>query len=330
LSKKKVHFIVGPHRSGTTFLQTLLGCMPGVATGVETHFFCRIRPYLLEIEEKNGILSFSDIRIAIEKIMFKDEKKLENVETVEAGWRKNGWGGLFFSLISTTFFSSSNQVSPKYIEKTPGHLNHIEEINNEFPDSKFVVIYRDPRAITTSMFKFVPEMNKKQRMGWLKKELGYVNYCFRAIKDILYSKSGNFFIVKYEELKEKQSKILRDVCDFLEITYTEPEKKVYQEVLKHITLESEIHKSRNRSFQLNNENLLKREKLSLAEILYMELGLNPSIKDFGYQHKIPLFFLPRRVIRYLVYLWNKKIKTWDPFPKAETLLDKYIPWSPDR
>ena len=66
MKAKKIHFIVGPHRSGTTFLQTLLGCMPDVATGLETHFFCRVRPYLLEIKKKKGYLSFSDIRIAIE------------------------------------------------------------------------------------------------------------------------------------------------------------------------------------------------------------------------------------------------------------------------
>ena len=53
-----------------------MGCMPEVATGLETHFFCRIRPYLLEIKRKKGILSFSDVRIAIEKIMFKEEKQL--------------------------------------------------------------------------------------------------------------------------------------------------------------------------------------------------------------------------------------------------------------
>ena len=138
LKEKKIYFIVGPHRSGTTFLQTLLGCMAGVATGPETHFFCRIKPYLMEIKKQKDIISTSDIFTAIENIMLKQERKLSDVKAIENGWKEGGWAGLFFSLISSTFFSVSSSTSPVYIEKTPGHLMYISEISREIPKAKFV------------------------------------------------------------------------------------------------------------------------------------------------------------------------------------------------
>jgi len=66
-----IHFIVGPHRSGTTYLQTLLGCMPKISTGVETHFYCRIRPYLENLSElRRGPVDFDDLKTAVTQIMF--------------------------------------------------------------------------------------------------------------------------------------------------------------------------------------------------------------------------------------------------------------------
>jgi hypothetical protein len=329
LKRKKTYFIVGPHRSGTTFLQTLLGCMPEVATGPETHFFCRIKPYLMEIQEQKSIISTSDIFTAIENIMFKQERKLSDVKAIENGWKEGGWTGLFFSLISSTFFSVSSPTSPVYIEKTPGHLMHISEISREIPKAKFVVMYRDPRSIATSMFKFVPGLNKQKRMGWLRTEMGYIHSCFGAIKELIDTKNERVFLVQYENLMAKQNQLLKKVCQFLNISFREPDEKTYQQVLKSITLNSEIHKAGNRAFRLGNTDSRPKVKLSFAEKLYLELCLYPHMKQFGYRSRFLLFLLPHRVTRYLVYLWNKKVPPWNPFPEKKTLLDKYIPWSPE-
>lgn len=100
----------------------------------------------------------------------------------------------------------------RWIEKTPYHIYYIERIKQFYPDAKFIINYRDPRAVVAS---------------WLKKDsnktlLGVTQTWNRVANEIQYIKErnlANVYFMKYEALISDPEKILREICEFLEIEY---------------------------------------------------------------------------------------------------------------
>jgi hypothetical protein len=330
MDKENIHFIVGPHRSGTTYLQTLLGCMPCVGTGVETHFFCRIRPYLQKLAEiESRKLCFADIRQAIEKIMFQYNEVIADWDDLNKAWELNGWNGLFYSLISAFYVSNNGDPIKTWIEKTPEHLKWINEIHHRFPSSKFVIIFRDPRAVAVSLLKYIRDITRFQRLGYLKNEWVYLTNRFQEIQFYFNLKASYIFLVRYEELASRPYEVLPDICRFLDITYSKPDESTYLKCVSNITLNSEVHKSANKSFRLSYNPIPWDSDLSFLERAYLDISFRHILQYFGYPPKYSGTVLPDNIVQILVNLWNKWLKEWHPHVKPKkSIIEKYIPWSP--
>ena len=329
MDKEDIHFIVGPHRSGTTYLQTLLGCMPRVGTGVETHFFCRIRPYLQELAEiESRKLCFADIRQAIEQIMFQNNEANADWNDLRMAWEIEGWKGLFHALITAFYVSSSGEPVKAWIEKTPEHLNWINEIHHEFPASKFVIVFRDPRAIAVSLLKYIRDITPIQRLRYLKNECVYLTNRFREIRFYLNLKASYIFFVRYENLASRPFAVLPDICRFLSITYSKPDKNTYHQCVSNIKFNSEVHKSANITFRRSYNPVPWDRDLSLMERVYLDISLRNILGFFGYPPKYSGHVLPDRIVPILIILWNKCVKEWRPHKEPKSIIEKYIPWSP--
>jgi hypothetical protein len=131
LASKKLVFIVGCARSGTTWLQKVLSQSPYVATGPETHLFSS---YLRSLEDtwhkRKGT------RVGLSHLMTEDE-------LVE--WMRG------FSELCLGRIADARAGAKIVVEKTPKHGEYAAKILRLFPAAFFIHIIRDPRAVVPSL-----------------------------------------------------------------------------------------------------------------------------------------------------------------------------------
>ena len=131
LTKKRLVFLVGAPRSGTTWLQLMLASSDQVATVNETHLFSL---YLVSQFES-----------------------WERLRGREIGLRHLMTEAEFIALIrhfadcviSRIIATKPNAVI--VLEKTPHHVLHWRNILKIYPDAYFIVLTRDPRAVVASL-----------------------------------------------------------------------------------------------------------------------------------------------------------------------------------
>lgn len=126
-----VMFVVGCPRSGTTWLQLLLGCHPAVSTVNETHLFSQFLGPSLETWDS---LAGSDRDIGLGTVF----TRREFVDRLRC-------------LAREVMARIARDDTRLIVEKTPGHAVWGEEILQVFPNALFVHLVRDPRDVVASM-----------------------------------------------------------------------------------------------------------------------------------------------------------------------------------
>jgi hypothetical protein len=154
-------FVVGAARSGTTWVQCLIGAMEGFYSCPETHFFDELLPrnrirggyqlhrpryrswprlvdkgHLLEILEKadRGFLRISNIT--------------RRALLADASNGKLDVRTLLERLIVES--AAPGSKGRRWIEKTPTHASYLAEIFGFFPDAQVVCVLRGPEAVFES------------------------------------------------------------------------------------------------------------------------------------------------------------------------------------
>ena len=126
-------FLVGPPRSGTTWIQRLLQAHPAVCGGEESHFFAHV----------GGMLAASDTWSAIPDRPIGPLTYISRTG-LEAALR-DLWDRVFADL-----YARSPEAAV-HLEKTPSHCFALREIVRLFPEAKIVFLVRDSRAVAASL-----------------------------------------------------------------------------------------------------------------------------------------------------------------------------------
>ncbi len=204
-----VVFIVGAGRSGTTWLQLMLGAHPLVATGQESQLF---NNYLRTLYEqwnrelqypetdklrKHGITSFIDESRFVELIRSFAISIFDNVLTAKPG---------------ATIF----------LEKSPNNSFNIDLIFKCFPDARFIHMIRDGRDVVTSMLaaksswgrQWAPDYGFDAASEWV-----------QAVSESqrLQHMSDRYIEVRYEDLLASGVRELGRLYDFLDLNCSESE-----------------------------------------------------------------------------------------------------------
>jgi hypothetical protein len=135
----KTVFLVGCPRSGTTWLQIILGSHPGIATVRETHLFDR---YLSDIyaryENEAQKLGKDGLRILL------GEDKLDRL--------CRGFADGVLAEIAAT-----KPGCRVVLEKTASQIWSTQLMQRLYPEAYFLHIVRDPRAVAASMLAYARE-----------------------------------------------------------------------------------------------------------------------------------------------------------------------------
>lgn len=102
------------------------------------------------------------------------------------------------------------------IEKTPKHIHFVKEIKNRYQDVSFIFMVRDPRDIVASVFKRAEEDFD-----------GSINRVYQDLYSVrLYKHLG--LVVRYEDLINDFNKTMLNVCNHINIEYTDDFKDFYK------------------------------------------------------------------------------------------------------
>ena len=221
-------FIGGAARTGTTWLSNIIsrhskvaGILRPSSIGMyglnESAFFSHVAGMFGNLENDNNLIQFIEVftnsdyfaASGLDKEIFYREKTRTYQD--------------FFRLLMDRF--AEKEGAALWLEKTPAHSFHFEEIIGYYDDAKIIAMKRGPIDQVKSGV-----MMLKRRIG--EKDLGIkktdiltrvfkYHSCYKHIAHLMSTKPDKVKLIEYEELRKSTRSIVVEICDFLEIEFEE-------------------------------------------------------------------------------------------------------------
>lgn len=205
-------FVVGMPRSGTTLLTNLINASDEIYIGGESHFY----PIKYQWEKKSTYLSGNVYQFAKFYFSHRNFKKHldfeeSTIHSMLLETQNFTSFSEFLNLICS--YSSFKRNVQRWGEKSPMHFKYLDEILTDFPDTKIINIFRDPRDVFDSI----------EKVNWNTNLSNPYYFCVVFCQNMkivdLYKDNPNYSIVKYEDLVSNSSNHLPDIFKFINIKY---------------------------------------------------------------------------------------------------------------
>jgi len=193
---KRLVFLVGAPRSGTTWLQLMLARSKRIATVNETHLFAVYMRSLLEGNER----FLGNPRAIGLGPLFSEAEYREIVRN-------------FASEVLARILTTKPDADV-ILEKTPSHVKCWRDILNLYPEAKFLHLIRDPRAVVASL----KAASKSWGESWVSSRL--IDNCAVWSASVTEGRAiggatKNYLEVRYEDLKQHGVRTLLCIFDWI-------------------------------------------------------------------------------------------------------------------
>jgi len=199
INNRQCLFIIGAPRSGTTWLQAMIGAHPSVCTTAELMLFNHYTALWVDAW---------DIQMRLQR-----EGSIIGLPTV---WTEDEFYGFLREFLKQIYerVLALKPSATVILDKHPGYAQHIEHIHRLVPDAKFIHVIRDGRDVAASMLAasrrwgrlWAPKNVEKAAASWK----GHTLEGRRANQYL-----GQYLEVRYEDLLTKGKPILKSVFDFI-------------------------------------------------------------------------------------------------------------------
>lgn len=271
MDEKRLIFIVGMPRSGTKLLRGLLNNHPEVyIPNYETEFFFYWKKHWQTYEDLSELANFQKFYDSCQKIPYFMYLR-ENDESVSwKSWYKNCSEftpeAVFFALLQC---QSARKGNVKVIgDKSPSYLSKVPELQSCYRSAHFIHITRDVRDYAISM-----------KAAWGKNMYRAAARWGEAIEAILVAPEidrNRLTTVKYESLLANPSRVLRELCAVLNLSFDEK--------LLVLNRSTENLGAARGMTQIKADNHSKfKEQLSQAQICRIEALSFNALKASGYE-----------------------------------------------
>jgi len=230
---KKIIFVVGNSRSGTTMMSRILGLNQNVHTLQEIHFFewmIASQDLNKSISENNAIILLNKL-IGIQVESFYEQTNLlkytEESKNIIATIKDSSYSAIdvyYYFLMYWT--KKNNKKFP--CEQTPKNLYYIDEILDNFEHAKIIHMVRDPRSILLSQKnkwkrKFLGEKEmpffESIRAWTLYHPITIAKLWTSAINTTDNYDSTQVLTIKFEELLTNPEQYILKICTYCEIDF---------------------------------------------------------------------------------------------------------------
>jgi len=209
-------FIVGANRSGTTLLRLLLNAHPRIAIPEELNYVNSFLANTPIDQWRTPNLAPDRFAAFVDECLSSWASLLPELD-LEALRDQILEGPADFRHPYATALRTwaAHHGKPRWGEKTPGNLFYADVLHEMFPEARFILVVRDPRAGVASMHKVDffpadPVFNALSRHKHMTKG--------RAILE-RHVPASQRYVVRYEDLVGTPEQTVRDLCTFLGETY---------------------------------------------------------------------------------------------------------------
>lgn len=272
-------FIVGPVRSGTSWLQTMLAEHPDIASPPETHFFTN---YLAPL-----VQSWENDRARVEAAIG------EQGAHVGHGLATVVTDAEFLALLRSFYGSvrelvlSAKPGARRFLEKTPDHALCLDAIQQIVPDAKILYLVRDPRDTVRSLFEaggeswgdWAPTSLQDATRLWLRS----VRPWFPRKRD------PRILLVRYEDLTSDAAELeriasflgLEPTADWMQTRVDAPPQARPSTVSRGAAAEGGLNPYDASGFSYHDR--VRRRQLSRYETAYITTRCAAEMKVLGYE-----------------------------------------------
>lgn len=211
IEKNSPIFIVGSSRSGTSLLAAMLSAHSRIACGPETQVLNKLNQTTLATIlndpkwPQRAVQGLSRVTLAGQRVI----DIYKTTETELAEFLMDRQPSIAALIESITLNFANKQHKPRWAEKTPRHLLHLDTIRREFPDAKIIRIIRDPRDSALSM----------RKLNWTSDDYLpnlYIWNKWYEHTDPFFSTDKNSTTISYEDLVHSPQQVLSSLCNFIE------------------------------------------------------------------------------------------------------------------
>jgi Sulfotransferase family len=272
-------FIIGHGRSGTTLLRMMLSAHPKIFISSEGAYICPLRSQISTYgdlrDPRNLTKLHNDLYPWLEAVNFLNPPRVQDV----IAW-VDRFGCDERSLI--TFYGTweartlGRDDLTWWGDNEPSHVCNIPYLKELFPNSRFILMIRDPRDVYASFKTAWPDKHTAESlaMAWE-----------RCLLDgaLAVSRLGSGVVqqVRYENLVMDAETQLKEICRFLKVEYTDAVLNFYElEPAKHL---SRVEHHRNVAQPLFRSSVGRyRHVLSQQEITAIHHRLYSPMTCLGY------------------------------------------------
>lgn len=246
-------FVVGPSRSGTTLLRSILNLHPLVGVATETHYFDDLRPRL---EAPAAELTPEDRRRCVDYFLplfdqpyghggDPSASPVSAERLLEVAAAAGGSADAVFEAFCRVEAGLAQGAGPtpvdgRWGEKTPRHVFRVDDMFEAFPDARVLAIVRDPRAVVASYAAWWSDGPDEElgpdRREALQEEIRRAQRSFHpviaatlcrgavhAAEEALRTHGADRVrIVRYEDLTAEPERTVREICSWLGIDFASP------------------------------------------------------------------------------------------------------------
>ena len=205
-------FIVGNDRSGTTMLRLILDRGADAAVPPESMFLTDFAPAFDAGEPRDTAAAAQLMRQVWE------HPKVRLWELGPAPPAPHGVTGpdAYRLIVESPFEAyAARHGKPRWGDKTPHYVHHVDHLLRLWPGARFVVLVRDGRDVALSLKRmpFGPNNAWAAAQWWARG--------IRAGARAAAEHPGAVLTVRYEDLAERPSEQVRRVCGFLGLSYSD-------------------------------------------------------------------------------------------------------------
>src|SRR6056297_2994979 len=198
---KRLIFVGGAPRSGTTLVQNILNNHPEICGGPE---FDRI-PDIVKLRDQ--------LKASVESGRIEEYCRAEKVDEAI---------GCFIEDLLLPYAVKHN--AKLVSEKTPWNVLYFSKLMQIFPNAKFIFCVRNPRAVVSSMLQVGRRYKKNQQMGpaftrSINSAIQLIKKCNTNGLDAYKKNKDQVFLVKYENLVNTPEEDAKKICDFLNVKF---------------------------------------------------------------------------------------------------------------
>jgi N-acetylglucosaminyldiphosphoundecaprenol N-acetyl-beta-D-mannosaminyltransferase len=200
-------FVVGVWRSGTTLFYSLINKHPDIRLFYESDLPLLWRMFQLPGGPKNWVDKWEYWNAGVSRHDLDPATLLaEPVDSLAQA----------MELAGKTYAAQLGKK--RWGCKSPSYYDRLDYLAHEFPDARFIVIWRDPEEICLSVLKAAPFTDWFARPGMPRKAMLACKVLKQQVEKIL-TMGASVHQIHYRDLVADPNRTMRGVCQFLDVPF---------------------------------------------------------------------------------------------------------------